>query len=101
MYYCFSAYGGVSLGQYLFVHREADDLLVRHELGHSRQSLLLGPIYLVIVGLPSLIWAGLFPFAQRLNPSIDYFGFFTESWANRLAGITRGAAADSTEWGPR
>ena len=28
----------------------------RHELGHSVQSRILGPLYLLLVGLPSVIW---------------------------------------------
>ncbi len=87
IYYVFSRYGGISLGAYLLVHREADDLLLRHELGHSRQSLMLGPLYLLVIGLPSLLWAGLYPLTARLRPGTGYFDFFTEKWANSLSGL--------------
>jgi len=87
IYYVFTRYGGISLGAYLLVHREADDLLMRHELGHCRQSRMLGPLYLLVIGLPSLIWAGLYPLTERLRPGIDYFDFYTEKWANSLSGL--------------
>lgn len=87
IFYCFRAYGGISLGRYLFVHREAPAELVRHELGHCRQSLLLGPAYLLVIGLPSLVWAALYPLFRRRRPPLDYFAFYTERWANRLAGL--------------
>lgn len=84
--YCLSRFGGVSLGRYLFVHRQADERLVRHELGHSRQSLLLGPAYLLVIGLPSLAWALLHPTLRRIRPGVSYFSFPTERWADRLGG---------------
>ena len=87
IYFVFTRYGGISLGAYLLVHREADELLLRHELGHCRQSLLLGPLYLIVIGLPSLIWAALYPLTVRLRPETRYYDFFTEKWANSLAGL--------------
>lgn len=84
---CFRTHGGISLGRYVFVHREADDYLVRHELGHCRQSRLLGPLYLPVIGLPSMGWATLYAVLRHRWPHLDYFRFYTESWANRLAGL--------------
>lgn len=84
---CFRRWGGVSLGRYVFVHREADPELVRHELGHCRQSALLGPLYLLVIGLPSIAWAVVFGLLVRRRPTLDYFRFYTERWANRIAGL--------------
>ena len=39
---------GVSLGKYIFAPDDED--MLSHEYGHSRQSLLLGPFYLLAVG---------------------------------------------------
>ncbi len=86
---CFTRRGGVSLGRYLFVHFRADEALLRHEHGHSLQSRLLGPLYLPIVGIPSIAWALLYPLCRRLRPRLGYFSFYTEAWADRLAGIER------------
>jgi len=46
---------------------------------------MLGPIYLPAIGFPSLVWAAFYALAAGSNPDIDYFRFFTERWANRLA----------------
>ena len=49
--------GGISLGNYVYFRKPAYDRLLRHEAGHCRQSRLLGPFYLLVIGLPSLLWA--------------------------------------------
>ncbi|MEW8027223.1 MAG: hypothetical protein AB2792_18805 [Candidatus Thiodiazotropha sp.] len=76
--------GGVSLGPFLFYQAtsNAHDLLC-HEYGHYRQSLLLGPLYLPLIGLPSISWAIVKKagFFER----IPYRAFPTERWADRLA----------------
>lgn len=38
----------------------AIDYYIRHEYGHTRQSRRLGPVYLLIIGVPSIIWAGIY-----------------------------------------
>ena len=59
-----------------------------HEKGHRMQSMMLGPLYLIVIGLPSLIWAALHSSVRRLR-TVDYFSFYTERWADRLAGVKR------------
>ena len=59
-----------------------------HEKGHRIQSKILGPFYLIVIGLPSLIWATLHSSVRRLG-TIDYFSFYTEKWADRLGGVKR------------
>lgn len=90
----------VSLGMFVFVTKEpyfydklSDDYtkeelsqrLLVHEYGHTIQSLILGPLYLIVMGIPSTIW-GFLPSLnkKRKEKQISYFSFFTESWANRL-----------------
>ena len=77
--------GGVSLGNYIFVTSYSIhlDYLIKHELGHTKQSKMLGPLYLLLVGLPSIIWAYLHRFIGG-----DYYRFYTEKWANKLGGNT-------------
>ena len=62
--------GGVSLGLFIFVSdREENgfsDKASVHEFGHTIQSLILGPLYLVLVGLPSVLWCSL-PYFQRMR----------------------------------
>lgn len=48
---------------------------------------VLGPLYLLIIGLPSFLWASLK--RAGLFRGRDYYSFYTEKWADRLAGIER------------
>lgn len=59
--------------------------LLVHEYGHTIQSLLLGPAYLLAIGIPSTLW-GFLPSTNRLRreKQVSYFSFFTERWANAL-----------------
>ena len=72
--------GGVSLGLFIFVSHES---LCYHEYGHFLQSLLLGPLYLPVVGLPSLVWALLYKRSRRSRLRA-YESVFPENWAETL-----------------
>jgi len=59
--------------------------LLVHEYGHTVQSLILGPLYLVLMGIPSTLWGFLPNCAKkRKEKQVSYFSFFTEKWANSL-----------------
>jgi hypothetical protein len=78
--------GGISLSWLIFINEKeaADVQVVRHEYGHSIQSLMLGWLYLIVVGLPSIIRASRW---NRLKLNIkDYYRGFPENWANALGG---------------
>lgn len=79
-------WGAISLSRYIFAgDRYFKSKMIRHEYGHTIQSKLLMPLYLPIIGLPSLLWSRLFKgYRKRRNKS--YYSFYTESWANRLGG---------------
>ena len=79
---------GLSLGQFVFVPISSSSNTIRHEYGHSRQSLMLGWLYLFIVGIPSIIWAGCFS-KYRSKYNISYYSRFPENWADKLGGVTR------------
>jgi len=68
---------GFALGPYLFLPAESEEWLLCHEYGHCLQSAVLGPLYLPVVGLPSLLW-NRFPALRRKRP---YDWFYTERWA--------------------
>ena len=88
-YYLKTFPGGVTLGEYIFVGTR-QDLTVRHEFGHVMQSRYLGPLYLLVIGLPSLLHAwlnGAIGCCDR-HPE-GYYHFYTESWADRLGGVKR------------
>lgn len=84
--YIHSSRGGVALGRYIFISDNASNTTIRHEIGHVKQSIMLGPLYLFIIGIPSILWAG----SRRFIPALrkyNYYSFYTEKWANKLAGI--------------
>lgn len=90
---------GLSLGMFIFTPNEPDpedqsDWAKRerkycaevsiHEYGHTFQSILLGPLYLFLVGLPSVIWAGSKRFSQmRREKGIPYSRLYCEHWASK------------------
>ena len=80
--------GGISLGKYIIVSVWAGEQTILHEKGHCMQSQRLGWLYLPIVGLPSIVWAGLYGRIIKKTPS-EYYKFFTERWADKLGGVTR------------
>lgn len=70
-------YFSLSLGPFIFLtdkpprdrsgtvpHKQIPRRMLVHEYGHTIQSLLLGPLYLFVIGLPSALWAHL-PCCQR------------------------------------
>ena len=95
--------GGISLGYFVFTNnlqlyatsrkiqmplsdiQEKQNNLDKHECGHTLQGFLLGPLYLIIIGLPSIVWAGLFENYRKKN-NISYYSFYTEKWANKWSG---------------
>ena len=82
--------GAVSLGMFVFIGRGATDPavgpphVIKHEYGHTLQSAMLGPLYLLIVGLPSIIRA---TWWTRTRQRGDYYRIWFEAWANRLGGV--------------
>ena len=77
--------GAVTLGCYVFVGLNSEyRKTVKHELGHTIQSKILGPLYLIVIGIPSITYCGL----RRIFPSLrrkNYYDFYTEKWANNLS----------------
>ena len=98
VYYSHKMTGGISLGNYCIVNTGHYRLdiekslkrdTVRHEaIGHTKQSRLLGPLYLFVIEIPSLIWAGLY--GPIVKPTKNgYYKFYTEKWADTIADVKR------------
>lgn len=86
---------GVSLGDYIILdnHGVVNSDTVYHEYGHSIQSRYLGPVYLIVIGLPSLIgniWDRVahtkWSIAQRVK---WYYNQPWEKGADKLGGVNR------------
>ena len=80
--------GGISRGRYIIVNQFARDKTIYHELGHCRQSMYLGWLYLLVIGIPSIVWAGLY--GSIIKPTTNgYYKFYTEKWADKLGNVKR------------
>ncbi len=80
---------GISLGSYIIFDGriEISETDVLHEYGHQLQSRMLGPLYLLIVGIPSLI-GNIYSRIKKKDEKW-YYSRFPENWADRLGGVNR------------
>jgi hypothetical protein len=86
---------GVSLGWFIFwtadgnrfPHLKNDCRM--HEYGHALQSVMLGPLYLIIVGIPSLsrVAYSKWYYKKYGRGWRNYFSGFPENWADKLGGV--------------
>jgi len=88
---------GISLGKYIILSgkylKGYFGRTLDHERGHCRQSVMLGPLYLIIIGLPSLcgnIFSRVahkkWPYQKRVD---WYYNQPWEKWADKLGGVVR------------
>jgi hypothetical protein len=81
-------FSGCSLGFFIILPESRLTLnTIGHEYGHSKQSLYLGPLYLLLVGLPSLFWNILSRFSKKI--AAGYYTRYPEKWADKLGGVVR------------
>lgn len=88
-------WGNVSLGcfqffKFKFFRNNATYVraLYAHSYGHRKQSRMLGPWYLPVIFIPSLVWDFLHSHVRMLMNK-DYYSFYTEKRADRLGGVKR------------
>lgn len=87
---------GISLGNYIIMHNADMGDGKKHEYGHSIQSRILGPLYLLLIGLPSItgnlydLW---FHTPSRgwtyWDSYVWYYNQPWEKWADKLGGVKR------------
>lgn len=87
--------GGLSLGAFNFLQKgyyrnpsKYVEKTILHTKGHGKQSRILGPLYLLVIGLPSVIWKALRTCFKYFRKK-DYYSCYTEKWADKLAGVER------------
>ena len=96
---------GVSLGWFIFWTPRANRFIYlkndcrMHEYGHARQSARLGPFYLLVVGIPSVLrvfyrWRYRKKYHQNWS---NYYNGFPEDWADSLGGIINPKRSDFYE----
>ncbi len=87
--------GSLGVGMFLFLGKNADRQTLVHEFGHSVQSLILGPLFLPVMGIPSFLWCNL-PRCRKLRreKGVSYYRFYPESTANRLGAWASGETCE-------
>ncbi len=78
--------GGLSMGLFIFMRDNHENETWTyntriHEYGHTWQCLLLGPLYYIVIALPSVIWCNCFAKYREKN-NVSYYKLYCESWAN-------------------
>jgi hypothetical protein len=73
---------GISLGNIVIHGPDTAGAVKQHEFGHCIQSRVLGPFYLLLIGIPSFMWAT----ARRYGyfRKAHYDAFFIERSATKL-----------------
>ena len=94
--YSGNIFWGVSLGMYILLgdvyydKARGDPCAPDHEYGHTRQSLYLGPLYLLVIGIPSATM-NLMSTYSLLHGSgkfyRNYYNRWPENWADELGGV--------------
>lgn len=73
-----------SLGDYIFALPNSTDKSLKHKLGHSYQSQLLGWLYIPVIAIPSVLHNLVHYIAYKLGKEWNYYSFYTEKWADKL-----------------
>jgi hypothetical protein len=86
---------GVSLGEFVILPERYDNRAVRdHEWGHTVQSRMFGPLYLLVIGIASAVFNNLWDRVfhkgwTAARRTVWYYGRYPEAWADRLGGVER------------
>ena len=86
---------GFSLGQYIILPLKSEkEKTILHEYGHSIQSKYLGLFYLLLIGVPSVVFNNLWDRAFHKNWSTErrykwYYNRYPEKWADKLGSVKR------------
>ncbi len=80
---------GLSLGKFIFINKENQNNLntIKHEYGHTLQNYIFGPLYLIIITLPSSIQFWISKYNKNFKK--NYFKRFPENWANKLGKVNQ------------
>lgn len=91
--------GCFAVGQFIFMRDRISqpqyERLLVHEYGHTVQSIIFGPLFPLVIGLPSVLWSAWFwpreaAYAKR---GVRYVSRFPENQANRLGERVTGRQA--------
>lgn len=83
---------GFSLGEFIFVPKSASTTMLKHETGHTRQSRILGPLYLLAVAIPSVITFAIYKTKSKSHEW--YLSKYPECWAETLGATNKRSAKE-------
>lgn len=94
VYYIKNGFFSVCLGRNILLRDSASVQTLNHEYGHSVQSKYLGPLYLIVVGIPSIALnmfynVGAIFLRWDKNKLNRYYQIYPESWADKLGKVER------------
>ena len=83
---------GMSLGSFIYWSKSDNAVIlinennIEHEYGHSIQSIFFGPLYLLIIGLPSILRVlyGSIYYLIKKTKWQKYYKGYPEKWADEL-----------------
>ncbi|MDD3946376.1 MAG: hypothetical protein PHI19_00865 [Clostridia bacterium] len=85
-------WGGISMGIFIIMNGTRSENWIYdakiHEYGHTIQSLILGPLYFLVIGVPSFVWRYLTN--NIIFSDFEYYEFYPEGWANYLGQAVTG-----------
>lgn len=88
-----SKYSGLSLGLFIFTPQINHNAVRVHEYGHTFQSLVLGPLY-VLPGIISICWGRISYFEhKRKEENLSYTTCFVEWQASKIGELVTGEKA--------
>lgn len=81
-------FGGISLGLFILVSRDSK-ALIQHELGHTVQNVMFGPLFILLIAIPSGIRYQMFGWLNKRHlkkhgEPLNYYSIWFESQATRL-----------------
>lgn len=81
--------GGISLGKFIFVNenRMKSDIIL-HEYGHTIQGYIFGPLYIILIGIPSELLVIRYHLSKNFTRE-DYHNSYPENWADKLGGVKK------------
>lgn len=93
-YYTEEMRSGISFGNYIIMNRDDKEDGMKHEYGHTIQSRYLGPFYLLVIGLPSILWNIIDSLivTRLVGYERSYWIYYSmpwEAWADKLGNVKR------------
>lgn len=83
--YYISYFDSHVVGKYVFINPSSDEKIIfRHEYGHRIQSKILGPLYYLVIFIPSYLYYLYWSKRHDDNDWDGYYKFYTERWADNL-----------------